>query len=479
MSPTSLRASRSVLVGLALVVLLFAVLAVGAGLPAPAAAGGPGVWTDLSGPVGSLLIQPDAVRGAGGVLHVVWVASGSTDDLVSCPVTASGVAGTRQVLASGWPSLNNPAIVCSGGELSVFSGGQSPGDVQDGLARWYSNDNGKTFTPVPGVISGPGGLAYQSPMAAVVTPHGTYEAWFNSDVVVHKGVTPGIDNNVNDAGADGWCPAFGYDAVADRLFVVWASNATGASGLRVRLINQSTGAADGPSFELEKSKPFSLQITRTPVTGLAGRSVVVVAYPTGYPTSTTMRVWRLTPAGQSNAVLAKGGSEKGATAVAADGSGRVWVVWTDRSGTRRKVYAVRSNVGATAWGQIVSLAGPTGASTLWQLAASAQTDRVDVLALYEKGNAYDVFHTQLLAGLTIGLSPAQIKVGTTTTVKVTVRDAGTAVAGAKVTIGTRSATTSSTGVAKVKVKATKVGKLAVSVKKSGYTKGSATLKVTR
>jgi hypothetical protein len=77
------------------------------------------------------------------------------------------------VLAAGWPWLNNPAIVYSGGptgEVDVFSGGQSPGDFQDGLVRWYSTDNGATSAPVPGVISGPGGLAHQRPMAAVVTP---------------------------------------------------------------------------------------------------------------------------------------------------------------------------------------------------------------------------------------------------------------------------------------------------------------------
>jgi hypothetical protein len=481
--------NRPVRIMLALFVALLALSAAAAGRPQPAAAGGPGVWTDLSGPVGSLLVQPDAARGGGGVLHVVWATSGTTDDLVYRPVAASGVAGTRQVLASGWPSLNNPAIVYSGGaagEVGVFSGGQSPGDVQDGLVRWYSTDNGATFAPMPGVISGPGGLAYQSPMAAVVTSQGTFEAWFNSSVVVHKGVVPGADYNVNDAGADGWCPAFGYDGAADRLSVVWASNATGASGLRVRPIDQSTGAAAGPSFELANSttlyaghQEFSLKNMRTPVTGLAGQSVVVVAYPTGYPTSTTMRVWRLTPSGQSNVVLASGGSEKDATAVAADASGRVWVVWTDKSSARRRVCAVRSNVGATAWGQIVSLAGPSGASTLWQLAAAAQSDRVDVLAQYQQGTGNDIFHTQLLAGLTVKLSPVKVKAGKTVTVKVTVLDAGVAVPGAKATIGTKSATTSSTGVAKVKVKATKAGKLSVTVKKSGYAKGSATLKVTR
>ena len=233
------------------------------------------------------------------------------------------------------------------------------------------------------------------------------------------------------------------------------------------------------------SPSFSQEDTRMPVAGLvgAGQSAVIVAYPTGYPTTTTMRVWRIVPGGgaPSTVVLASGGSQKDATAVAADPNGRAWVIWTDRSGdgSRRTVYASRSNVGATAWGKVVSLKGPTGTSTLWQLAASAQSDRVDVLAQYQKGSGNAIFHTQLLAGLKVTVSPAKIKVGKTTTVSVTVTDAGSGVGGAKATIGTRSGTTSVAGVAKVKVKATKTGKLKVTVKKNGYAVGSATLTVTR
>ena len=196
-----------------------------------------------------------------------------------------------------------------------------------------------------------------------------------------------------------------------------------------------------------------------------------------------MRVWRISPAGGAPAttVLASGGGEKDATAVAADPNGRAWVVWTVRSGSgaRRSVFAVRSNVGATAWGTVVSLKGPTGTDTLWQLAASAQSDRVDVLAQYQKGSDNAIYHTQLLAGLKVTVSPSKVKAGKKTTVKVTVTDAGAGVAGAKVTIGKKSGTTSAAGVAKVKVTATKAGTLKVTVKKTGYATGSATLRVKR
>ena len=47
-------------------ILLLTTLALVVGRPEVAAAGGPGQWTEISGPVGSLLVQPAAARGAGG-----------------------------------------------------------------------------------------------------------------------------------------------------------------------------------------------------------------------------------------------------------------------------------------------------------------------------------------------------------------------------------------------------------------------------
>ena len=67
MVSTSSRLDRRFLVAVTVVALLL-VLAVAAGRPQAAAAGGPGVWTDISGSLGPArrsLIQPDAARGSG------------------------------------------------------------------------------------------------------------------------------------------------------------------------------------------------------------------------------------------------------------------------------------------------------------------------------------------------------------------------------------------------------------------------------
>ncbi len=466
-------------------------LAGAAARPPAAAAGGPGVWTDVSGPVGSLLVQPRVARDPSGVLHVVWITQGTPQDLMYRPIAADGVAGGKLAIATGWPSLGNPAVVYQSGVadgLRVFAGGvlDSSGS-HEGLSWWSSADGGAAWTLQPGVISGPGGTAYSSDVAAAVTPAGVFQTWFSSaGVFVHRSVSPGTDYNVNDVGNYGYSSALAYNGVDDRLYVVAAYNATGKQGLWAREIDQATGDALGASFQLPGStssygggQEFAQKQMPVPATGLPRQGAIVFAYPTGYPASTTMRVWRLDGSGTTTTTtLATGGGEKQATAVAADPSGRVWVAWSDSSGTRRHVYACRSNPGATAWGKTVSVLAPSGTETLWQLAADAQAGRLDVLGQFTSGGDNVIYHTQLTAGLSVSVSPAKARVGITFTATVKVADAGVAVGGATVKIGTRTATTDASGTASLKLKPTKTGSLSVTVTKADYAAATASIKIT-
>ena len=478
-----------VLATVAAVVLLAGVV----GRPPAAAAGGPGVWTAVSGPVGSLLVQPRAVRGAAGTLHVVWMIAGTPQSLMYSPIAADGVVGTAQALASGWSSLSNPAVVVDGNaadQVLVFAGGirsGAPAETHDGLNWWRSSDDGATWGLEPGLVSGPGGTAYSSDVAAVATGSGIFQTWFSTfGVFCHRGVLPGIDYDLNDVGDYGYNSTLAYDDEKGALSVVAAYNATGAEGLWVRAIDQATGGALGASAKLPQSstsygggQAFDLKQMQVPAIGLPGQGAVVVAYPTGYPTSATLRVWRLSASGTTTTTLATGGSGKGATAVAADAEGRAWVVWTESSGTRRHVFACRSNPGATVWGQTVSVMGPSGTDTLWQLAAAAQAGKLDVLGQFTRGGDNVIYHTQLLAGLSVSVSPAKARVGAAFTTTVTVKDAGVAQSGAHVRIGGKTATTGASGTASIKVKAAKPGSLRVTVTKGGYATTTATIKIIR
>ena len=478
---------------IAVLALALALVLAGAVLAPPAPAGGPGVWTDISGPVGGLLVMPRVARDANGVLHVVWITEENGQELIHRSVAADGTPGAQQTLAQDWSGLGNPAIVydaSSSAPLKVFAGGMrstAPDDLHDGLSWWTSSD-GVTWTLQPGVVSGPGGIAYSSDVAAVATPSGVFQTWFGTaGVFSHRGLENGGDHDVNDVGNYGYWSGYGYDPIADKLWLGAAYNATDKEGLWVREIDKATGAGAGASFLLpqsatdyEGSVDMSLEEIPLPITGLVGQPGVIVAYPNNYPSANQVRVWRIAGGATTTALLATGPGSKDVVAVAATPDGRAWVAWKDSSGTTPRIFARRSNVGATAWGAAASIAAPPGTESLWQLAASAQADgRLDVLAQASKSNDDRIYHTQLYAALDVTVAPKTAKAKKAFTATVTVRDAGSLVAGAAVSAAGKSAVTDGNGVAKLQLKAAKAGKLTVTVTRAGYQTATAVVTVRR
>jgi hypothetical protein len=64
----------------------------------PALARGPGVWTDVSGSIGGLPVQPRVARDGAGVLHAVWITEGAKHGLVHRAIAADGAGRTMQTL---------------------------------------------------------------------------------------------------------------------------------------------------------------------------------------------------------------------------------------------------------------------------------------------------------------------------------------------------------------------------------------------
>jgi hypothetical protein len=121
--------------------------------------GGPGQWTEISGPVGSVLVHPAAAGGAGGDLLVTWITEGAKQDLSFRRITAAGAASDASTIASGHGALSDPTIVYErtlDDSVYLLAGGVTSGD--SGLPYWHSGDSGKTFT-YRWEVSGPGGTA--------------------------------------------------------------------------------------------------------------------------------------------------------------------------------------------------------------------------------------------------------------------------------------------------------------------------------
>ncbi len=401
-----------ILATLALALLLAGV----ASRPSTAAAGGVGKWTNLSGATGSNLTQVGLVRTPDGLLRVAWIRDAATpglQDLMYRTVKASGAFGAAQVVQAGWSVLNDPALLydSSAAQLGiVFSGIRStnPGEVYDGLTVTTSLNGGASWTLDPlGVFDPPSSTAYASPISAIAAGGVQYSSWYGSDGVwVLRGVdgSTAAYNYQQGLGNYGYYPSFGLDKNGT-LWLAWASNGTGTSGLWAATVDQTTGAPSGLRVKLPGSTTtyagnpeFDMMTSRVAVTGRPKGAGVYVAYTTGYPSTNRVRVWKLTTAKITSMVVAKGSAEKGQTAIAAGPDGRLWVVWSQQSlSGRDRVYVRRSNAAATAFGPAKYYSAPAGYTGVFHLAAIVRNGKLDVLAHLGGTKGLATWHIQFKA----------------------------------------------------------------------------------
>ena len=237
---------------------------------------------------GQRLDSGGAGRQAEGILNVAWIRDAATpglQDLVYRTVDASGAFGAMQVVQASWSVLNDPALLYdpSAAQLGiVFSGMRSPnpGEVCDGLTVTISSNGGASWALDPfGVFDPPGSSAYGSPISAIAAGGVQFSTWYGSDGVwVLRGISGstaayGYQHSPIDLGNYGYHPNFGLDKNGS-LWLVWASNGTGHSGLWAATVNQTTGAPVGSQVMLPNSTTtyggspeFDMMTSKVAVTG--------------------------------------------------------------------------------------------------------------------------------------------------------------------------------------------------------------------
>ncbi len=131
----------------------------------------------------------------------------------------------------------------------------------------------------------------------------------------------------------------------------------------------------------------------------------------------------------------------------ADGlAGRISVVTMDP--TKGTINAVRTNTNASAFGPVRTIKLPPGQIQFNTLEAEGTFGRLDIVAnLTSTNSPFPIFlwHTQILAGLTLTANPTKFSHVGSHTVTFTVKDAGQPVQGAKVSCIGKTGTTNSSG----------------------------------
>jgi len=445
-------------------------------LPASAAAGPPGTWTRLTDPAtGGTTEWSSFARTGDGVLHVAWrrgnVADPNRDDLVHTPVAPNGAAAASTPIVTSWGIIGRSAIVADPAVgLRVLVGGQATtttGAPNEWLSTATSADGGATWALSAADVAR-GVLANEGPTAAVVDPTGAVFSVFGA-VRVHRGLVAPADSETIPSFQARCCGGYANLAATEsgQVWLAWhsAGNDAASRGILYQAVDPATG---GPSGASARAARATREPPRQPVAlaALRTRPGVLLAYPT--------------PAGRlevldvvSGAVRPQGaGRGNSKVALAADGTGRAWLAWRTRDG---RIAARRSNVGATAWGAIVRVPPARGTSTVSTLVASAQDDRLDLVAQLQvlRGSSPDTgtaaWHTQVRPGLTLVVAPSSVRSATGGVVRFRVLDAGDPVAGARVRVGSRTRVTDAAGRASLAISdGAPAGVRAATASRSGY-----------
>jgi len=262
-----------------------------------------------------------------------------------------------------------------------------------------------------------------------------------------------------------------------QVWVAWhaSENPPGERGIFYQGVDPASGAPLGTRTRIPYASPFapSQSVALAALHHPSGRVLAATTSSQGLIDLTDVATGARVP-------LAGAGRGNSRLRLAADPSGRIWVVWRTRAGD---IGVIRSNVGATRWGAFVGVDLPTGARTLWGVSADAQAGVLDIVGQLSvsrgSGNpdtGLGAWHTQVRPGLTLTLVTAAVRPGFRAVFRV--QDAGDPVAGARVRLGSRSVLTNVRGQASLLIPETAApGRRVVRATKAGYTADSDTLTV--
>jgi hypothetical protein len=458
-------------------------------LPGLALAGGPGVWTKLA-TVNNSADTVGMVRTGDGQLHLVWAkqASNKTWAYGTATITEAGKLLATGTALSGWTSLEtDPQLVPYGtGERLIFEGYKgTTGCFFDGVVFTETSTNGSTWSLVQGSLDahtvGVGNLA------ATTESDGTPVAVFADGAAFHVGVDP----NCPATSADGTIPVATGNSPSNVSTVtasdgsIWVATFQAFSNMGyfvTRILPTAgplikvPGSTTNPAHNNQPDEPVALAARP------GGGVYMAFCVSNSSQPCVHIDLWR---EGSSKPIQVPGSANTtaGRVALTATPQGRLWVTWYD--GAKNLIHSVRTNTAGTSFGAVTTIKPPPHmpATDLSDLQTQGSSGRLDIIvnAMIQVGTTYpvDLFHTQILPGLSLHASPRVFSHTKAATVTFTVADAGQPVAGAKVACPGKSGTTTAAGQAKLHFsKGTAKGFHVCTATKPGYNSAKVTLKVT-
>ncbi|WP_370249308.1 hypothetical protein [Nocardioides sp.] len=438
-------------------------------LPAPVQAGPPGTWSRVLENVAATGRSIASARGDDGRLHVVAVgdtSGGKRLTHVTIDRQGRAVLGSESVIVSGWDAIASTVQLLPqpGNGLIAYWVGNDP-DVAGVNAIWSASsaDGGLTWGAVSSAFGDtvPNGT---DTLSVVATPGGSSRAGYSdASTVFVDGPAQMPSSFASPCGA--CIDNVTLTALADEsvdLTYTLNGGAPGTTGTFTR--NVAFWVSDpikAPSSSVGGAASGNQQAVPAVVRG----SSVVRAYCVGYPDCDYVGLW----AGGTKVVKVPGSADARNIMLAVDAPGRLWVAWV---GSDRIVRAVRTSRTGFTFGALRRLQALP--ETVDPIGGDAQPTRLDLLAVTD-GN---VFHQQVLPGLTLRVSPRSFDGDRRTRVTARATDAGAPVAGVRISARGARCTTAANGKCTLTFAPRGPGRLRVSATKAGdYAPATATLRV--
>lgn len=454
--------------------------ALSGGAGAPASAGPAGDWTKISTGTVSTQNTITLVRGVDGVLHGLYgrEASGGTDELVALRLDIDGFVMNETSFFGGIDTLNEYPVLTKtstgvrahygvfvGGPPNPYSGGGVHyAEAADVPGTAWASVTTPVLAHAQGYASdGTGAVALSDDTPVTAITRG-------SEIAYSAGFGQPLSSF--DQGA---CCAYYATVVTNGVdaAVAWQGNGgtAGTTGVFARQIHPGLGATTfkGPKSSVGTGGSHAISMSDQPTAAVQRNDGYTwIAYPVGYPTRTSVALWR---AGDTSAKYLTAGKGARLVALATGPSGRMWLAWAPDNTTIKLARTAAS--GATV-GAVRTVRKPAAATGIHQIALEATYGEVDLVI--NGGNGF--YHTQVKPGLSFSASPKSWRPRTATTVRFTVKDAGVAVKGARVAAKGKTCKTGASGTCAIRFPALKRSSVeATATKGTAYAPATLTLKV--
>lgn len=334
-------------------------------------------WTPISTtPLGNI-DRPSVLRTSAGTELVAW-----DDEHSGLWLWSSAGGGARQIETL--PFVSQPQLVQQpSGTIQVYVGSGG------GVRRFQSTDGGASWAGPSSIVSP---TTVGPVVSAAVRPDGT--PMFTQDstagITVFQGLNGEQSHQVFSA-CCGYAESLAVDANNYAQLGFWSNAASFPSLFVYEGLDGSGGqAGPGRAFGQPQTAPRDDSVPL-----VAAGADTYMAWAAGYPAATALAVNAFQGGNLGWSTVVAGGSFTGADphmALAADPSGRLWVVWSQGGA----VHARRSRSAAHHFG--APGAAGLGGSSVYELAAIALRDgRVDAFL----NDGHEISHQLLLPRLSI------------------------------------------------------------------------------